>query len=895
MVFLEGALEHLLFCRRLSVPHPFRFFLRKGWEADCIEVYINSENALWSRLFPEAARMRRDKMAPKRNIILAVRSSVSPTLLFLLSAEVSETMHPMNPRWMTIAALLAGFCAVAAAQAQRQLTAQDYAAAEKFMPYNMNPPAYKGEIDAHWADDAHFWYRSVEDGAATYIMADPARGTRGPAFDQDKLASLLHSASGGAIKSDGRHLMIRDIEISGKNEFILTIAGGTYRCRLGTGDDSCTKIAAAGVPFGAPPAAPRAAEEAPLSLSPDRKLGAFVRDWNLWVRDLATGAETQLTTDGVKDYGYATDNAGWKRSNSAILLWSPDSSRIATYRQDQRKTGEMYLVPVTDSHPKLEAWKYPLPGDPDVTMIERVIVDVKSRKLIPLKMPPDQHRTTLCDDIACHGNTLSDAEWSPDSTHLAFVSTSRDHKQEWLRVADAATGDVRTVMTETSPTFYESGIDKINWHYLPASNEILWYSERDNWGNLYLYDLNSGRLKNQITHGPGNAAQVLYVDQKDRTIYFVGVGKEAGRDPYFRFFYRIGFDGSGLRLLTPENADHTIAMSPGGHYFVDSYSTVTQPEVTVVRDREGKVVMELGKQDISRLLAAGWVPPVPITVKARDGKTDLYGFMFKPSHFDASKKYPIVNHIYPGPQTGSCGDRRFHAAHGDMQSLAELGFIVVCIDGMGTPWRSKSFHAEYYGNMGDDTIPDQVAGMKDLARQYPFVDLNRAGIYGHSGGGDATASAMFHFPDFFKVGIAESGNHDQREYEDDWGEKWQGLEVKKPDGTSNYDSQANQNYAANLKGHLLLAHGTMDNNVPPNNTLLVVEALIKANKDFDLLMIPNEPHGYGPATPYMTRRRWDYFVRYLAGEIPPLEYKMTPLNQERKLSGISPGSGPASE
>jgi dipeptidyl aminopeptidase/acylaminoacyl peptidase len=286
--------------------------------------------------------------------------------------------------------------------------------------------------------------------------------------------------------------------------------------------------------------------------------------------------------------------------------------------------------------------------------------------------------------------------------------------------------------------------------------------------------------------------------------------------------------------------------------------------------------MEVGKQDISKLLAYGWVPPTPITVKARDGKTELYGLMFKPTHFDATKKYPIINHVYPGPQTGSCGSREFAASRGDAQSLAELGFIVVCIDGMGTPWRSKSFHEAYYGNLGDNTIPDQVAGMKDLATQYPFIDLDHVGIYGHSGGGNATGAAMFHFPDFFKVGIAESGNHDNRDYEDDWAEKWAGIEEKQADGTSNYDSQANQNTAKNLKGHLLLAHGTMDDNVPPNNTLLVVDALIKANKDFDLLLIPNVPHGYMAASQYTMRRRWDYFVRYLAGDEPPKEYEMKP-------------------
>ena len=330
---------------------------------------------------------------------------------------------------------------------------------------------------------------------------------------------------------------------------------------------------------------------------------------------------------------------------------------------------------------------------------------------------------------------------------------------------------------------------------------------------------------------------------------------------------------------------------PDGRYFIDIASTPQIPQTTGVRDGDGRVVMQVAKQDVSRLLARGWMPPESITVKARDGRTDLYGLLFKPTGFDPAKRYPVVNHVYPGPQTGSCGPRSFAAAHGDLQSLAELGFIVVCIDGMGTPFRSKAFHEAYYGELGDDTIPDQVAGMKQLAGRYPWIDLTRAGIYGHSGGGNATASAMFHFPDFFKVGIAESGNHDNRDYEDDWAEKWAGLEVRRPDGTSNYDSQANQNYARNLKGHLLLAHGTMDDNVPPSNTLLVVKALIAANKDFDLLMIPDVPHGYRAATPYMTRRRWDYFVRYLAGGVPPPEYQMRSWEETQKLLGTGPAEG----
>jgi len=793
---------------------------------------------------------------------------------------------------VTLAILQAPTCAAIAcaaiacnalAQQPRQYTAADYAAAERFMPYNVNPLAYPGQIRAQWLDDNRFWYRDVAPTGTSYFLVDPAKAKFTPAFDQPHLAAALHDASKGSIKDDPAHLILSDLAFS-ENDTVLSLAvmGATYRCQLAATADTCKLLTPT------PTRDPQAARPAPVTLSPDKKLGAFIRDWNLWVRNIDTGAETQLTTDGVKDFGYATDNAGWKHSDAAILRWSDDSKKIATFQQDQRKTGEMYLVPVTNSHPKLQAWKYPLVGDKDVTMIERVIIDVPSKTIVRLKMPPDQHRSTLCDDVACHGTTWDDVAFSPDNTHLAFVSTSRDHKQEWFRVADTATGEVREVMGETAPKFYESGNGMVNWHYLAASNEILWFSERDDWGNLYLYDLSTGKLKNQITKGPGNVTQVLHVDEKSRTILFVGTGKEPNRDPYYQHFYSVHFDGSALKLLTPEDADHTIKVSPDGRYFVDTFSTPTVPETTVLRAADGKTVLPLGKQDISKLLAYGWVPPIPIKVKARDGKTEVYGFMFKPSKFDASKKYPIVNQVYPGPQIGSCGPRGFQAAHRDMQSLAELGFIVVCIDGMGTPFRSKTFHEAYWGDLGDNTLPDQISGMKDLATQYPFIDLDRVGIYGHSGGGNATGAAMLHYPDFFKVGIAESGNHDQRDYEDDWAEKWSGLEAKNPDGTSNYDSQANQNFAKNLKGHLLLAHGSMDDNVPPNNTLLMVDALIKANKDFDLLIIPNVPHGYGVASQYMTRRRWDYFVRYLAGDIPPVNYEMKPWSATQAVMRSGP-------
>lgn len=585
----------------------------------------------------------------------------------------------------------------------RQYTKEDYARAERFMPYNANPLAVTGLVRANWLADGRFWYRGANASGWDFVLIDPATKTKTPALDQSKVADALKAAD-PQLKADAHHLRITELALSNRDSELQITLGGArkFLCTLGE-PTSCKST---------PSIAPNSV------LSPDKTKAVFIKDWNLWVRDIGTGQEKPLTTDGVKDYGYATHNAGWIQSDDPIVVWSPDSKRIATFQQDQRKVGEMYLVPTTNTHPKLKAWKYPLVGDTNVTMIERVIVDLDSGKVIRLKMPPDQHRSTLCDDLVCRGNAWEDVQWSEDSRSLAFASTSRDHKQEWLRIADPETGEVREVMTETAPKFFESGNGRVNWKYLPQSNEVLWFSERDNWGQLYLYDLTTGKLKNQITSGEGNVTQVLNVDQKDRVIYFLAVGKDASRDPYYEHFYRINFDGKNMLILTPENANHSVKLSNDGRFFVDTYSTPTQPQTAVVRDNHGNLQMEVAKQDISKLLATGWKPPMPFTVKARDGKTDLYGFLFRPTNFYESQKYPIINYVYPGPQTGSCGGRSFQAAHRDSEALAELGFVVVCIDGMGTPFRSKSFHEAYYADLGDNTIPDQVAGMKELAARF---------------------------------------------------------------------------------------------------------------------------------------------------------------------------------
>jgi len=601
-------------------------------------------------------------------------------------------------------------------------------------------------------------------------------------------------------------------------------------------------------------------------LSPDGKKAILIKDYNLFAKDVASGKLTQLTTDGIKDYGYATDNAGWKHSDAPILRWSPDSKKIATFQQDQRNSKDMYLVTTNVGAPVLKAWKYPLPGDKQIATIRRVIIDVENPKVISLNIPADPHRATLSDDISSSG-TFDDIDWKADGSEVAFLSTSRDHKNEKFRIANATTGAVREVFEETVKTQFESGQGAINWRYLPASKEIIWYSERDNWGHLYLYDSSNGKLKNQITKGDFVVSRLVKVDEKARTLYFFANGREKG-NPYFSYLYKIGFDGKNLTLLTPEAGNHQVVFSPSFNYFVDSYSQPDVPAVTVLRSIDGKLINTLEKTDVSRLTATGWKAPAPVSLKAKDGKTDIYGLVFTPTKMDANQKYPVIDYIYPGPQGGSVGSWAFAASRGDNQALAELGFIVVVIEGTSNPDRSKSFHDMSYGNMAENTLPDQIAAIRQLSAKYP-IDTTKVGIWGHSGGGFATAAAMFRYPDFFKVGISESGNHDNRNYEDDWGERYNGLVEN-----SDYEAQANQNYAKNLKGKLMLVHGLMDDNVPPYNTLLVVEALEKANKSFDLVIFPNSAHGYGAYSPYMMRRRWDYFVQNLLGAEPPKDYQM---------------------
>ena len=749
-------------------------------------------------------------------------------------------------------------------RAQAGPTQSDYARAESMLAQNL-APLVVGEIRAHyWQTDDRLVIRQRTEGGSEYRLVDAQAQSNEPLFDSARLAELLSATTGTEVDAD---LALRDIKLYAQT---LSFVYDATRYEL----DLQSYLAQAG--------ALRELAQPPKHefLSPDGKQAAFIRDHNLWLRSTEDNSETQLTQDGARNYGYATNSAGWIQDPGPVLLWSPDSKKIATFRQDSRNVGTISLMETAVGRGEVTTWKYPLPGDEHVFMLERLVIHVDAEpRLVFLEMPPEPQRSTTTDHIAGRDGEFLDVRWGDDSETLAFVSSSRDHKIAQLRSANINTGAVRDVYREQTATYYESGFDSENWTLLNASNEFLWFSERDNWGHLYLGDLASGEIKRQITEGSWAVLQLLEVDEAAREVTFIGSNREAG-DPYFHYLYRVALDGAEPQLLTPEPAHHEVSLAPSKQLVLDTYSTPTTPPVSVLRNDQGEVVMTLAQTTSDALVAAGWVAPEPFVTQARDGATDIHGLLYKPSNFDASQKYPVLNYLYPGPQTGSVGSRAFSAARRDKQAVAELGFIVVELDAMGTPGRSKSFHDAYYGNMGDNGLPDQVAGIRQLAQTREWMDLDRVGIWGHSGGGFASTAAILRYPEFYKVAVSGAGNHDNRNYEDDWGEKWQGLlETTTLDEggenereTSNYDNQANQLLADRLQGKLLLAHGLMDDNVHPSNTLLVVQALIEAEKDFDLLLLPEADHGFGNSR-YFMKKRWDYFVRHLAGQEPVADFR----------------------
>ena len=753
----------------------------------------------------------------------------------------------------------------AAAQEGREgLTAADYQRAERFRNTHLQERAYRIQVSPRFFDGDRFWYRVRVPGGHEFVAVDPQRGERRPAFDHAGVAAALSEA---ALEShEPLQLPFSSFEyVDGERALRFQAHDRHWRCAVD--GSSCREV---DPPVQAPPAS---------RTSPDGRWAAFRRDHDLWVRDLDSGEDVRLTTDGAERHGYATDSQGWRRTAAPVLLWSPDSRRIATYRLDEREVPEIHLLETAEPRPIHHAWPYAVPGDTVVPMLERVVVDVESRGVVRLDSPSDHQRTSSCCGLT-RGPVWADVEWSRDGGQLAFVSTARDYRSLVLRVADPGSGQVRTVLEEADSVFVKTNLRSggvPNWRVLHGSGEVIWFSWKEGWGHLYLHDLETGALRRRITSGPWNVVDVLRVDEGRREVYFTAVGREEGRNPYFRHLYRVSLDGGSPVLLTPEDGDHDVTLTPSGSFMVDSRSRPDQAPITVLRRaRDGQVVQALEEGDLGELEEMGWRPPEPFRARARDGTTDVYGLLFRPSDFDPSRSYPIVNSIYPGPQGGSVRSWGFTMNHrGDAQALAELGFIVVQVDAMGTPLRSRAFHTTYYRDMGDNGLPDQITAMRDLARKHDWIDLDRVGIYGHSGGGFATAAALLRHPDFFHAGVSGAGNHDNRGYTYYWGERYHGLlEVDPETGKDSYERQANHLLAGNLEGKLLVTYGTMDSNVHPNTTLLLVDALIEENKDFDLIVLPNRGHGYGNE-PYVVRRTWDHFVRHLLGKEPPAGFRLS--------------------
>lgn len=773
--------------------------------------------------------------------LISLLSTIS--LLFLYSCTATEQVvnHAHNSN-----------------QVSPELSVDAYERAESMLSWNLFNKVKRNSVSPNWITETTFWYRVNTENGNEFMVVDAANRTKDFAFDHDRLAQAISSVSDG--DQNPYNLPLQNLEFSDDMESLqFSMGANQIECDLITYSCETSGLAVQSIRNSI--------------TSPDGKLAAFTRGHNLWVKDLETGDETQLTTESEEYYSFSKNNQGWNRSDTPILIWSPDSKKISTFRLDERGVEMMTLWRTEVGRPQADIWPYALPGDSVVPMLERVVIDVESGSKTWLDVEPSHQRASNCCGLT-RGSDWVDNEWSNDSSQLAFVSTSRDYKEVTLYLANPVSGEVREVYHERDEIFFESNLTSRgvpNWRVFHDSSEFIWFTRKDNWGHLYLHDLASGELKNQITTGSWNVIDIVHIDEENRSILFTGMGREAGVDPYYEHLYRINFDGSGLELLTPEPLNHQISLSPSVDFIVSTHSDFTNPQATVVRSAYGEIIMEIENADISELLETGWQMPIPFSAKARDGETDIYGVMLLPSDFDETKSYPIVNNIYPGPQVGSVGSRSFSPVRrGQAQALAELGFIVVQIDGFGTPLRSRELHTYYYGDMSDNGLPDQIAAMQQLAEQYDFIDIERAGIYGHSGGGFATASALFQYPEFFKVGVSGAGNHDNRGYTYYWGEKFQGL-LEESEDEDSYTNQANQLQAENLEGHLLISYGTMDTNVHPSMTLLVVDELIRHNKDFELIVMPNRGHGYANE-PYHLRKSWDFFVRHLMGAEPPQGY-----------------------
>jgi dipeptidyl aminopeptidase/acylaminoacyl peptidase len=756
-------------------------------------------------------------------------------------------------RLRAIAVLVTVF---AATNASAQVTPADYDRAMglrdrwMYLTENVADPAT-------WVESStRFYYRKTVTGGFQFVMVDAVTGQRQPAFDHDRLAAALGAATGE--KHTGLRLPFETFRLSnGERAMDFNFSESAWTCRLP--EYTCARRQPGGQggqprSFGTVRDTAVAPDNRPRR-SPDGRWEAFVSNYNLVVRQVGGHALKALSTDGSEGDAYDPES----------IAWAPDSAKLAAYRVRpgfRRMVHRVESSPADQVQPKLHAQLYAKPGDA-VDLEQPRVFDVEPARQI-----------TVANDLFPNPYVLSRLTWRQDSRTVAFEYTQRGHQAVRVIEIDAATGRTRAVISEEPKTFFNSW-RKFSHDVKNRGEEIIWMSERDGWNHLYLYDGQAGRVKHQITKGDWVVRTVVKVDEEKRQIWFSASGMYPGKDPYFTHFYRIDFDGSNLTTFTEADASHEVRFSPDMTFFVDTYSRVDLPNVSELRrtsDRSLVAVLETA--DISALLAAGWKPPEVFTAKGRDGKTDIWGVVVRPTAFDPKKKYPVIENIYAGPHSSfvpktfwpfgphSSGDKVI-----GMQALAEMGFIVVQIDGMGTMNRSKTFHDVAWQNVGDAGFPDRILWHKAVAAKYPYYDIARVGIYGGSAGGqNAVGGVLFH-PEFYKAAVSYNGCHDNRMDKIGWNEQWMGWPLD-----THYGRSSNVDNAHRLQGQVLLVVGELDMNVDPASTLQVVNALIKANKMFDLLMIPGGGHGAGRTNgpvDYGQRKQYDFFVRHLQGVSTP--------------------------
>lgn len=754
------------------------------------------------------------------------------------------------------------------------LAAQNYQRAEQFLTWNTLRLVYHDQVAPNWyRDSTRFWYRVATREGFQFLAVNPATGTKTPVFDNARLAAALSVAADSALAPNKLPFQSFSFDRDGKDESAIRLRIGVkgFRCELA--GYRCAK-----------------ADTLPLATrylrSPDDQWDAFSSGGNLWVRPAAGGDSIRLTADGAEGYAYGVTSPSptqirMRLPSKPTAVWSPDSKRIAVARFDERKVGKFYLISMTPTRPVEYSYPYPLPGDSAVTTTEWYVADVAAKSAVKVKAGPAPSAS-----IYNFGAPAGDLQWSVAGDRIYFTHVTRGPKSVHLMSADPVTGETRILAADSSATYVIGGIDLFagpgaNWKVL-TNGDLIWFSERDGFAHFYRVGAD-GKVKNQITSGPWTVSRLLWVDEKLGRLYFTAKGREAGRHPDYNFLYSAGLDGAGLTLLSAEDANHEVAAAPSGRYFIDTYSTISKPPVVALRNAAGTPPVELERADIKDLLATGWRPGEVFMAKARDGVTDIWGVIWRPSTFDTTKRYPVIDHIYPGPlitpaiksffpQRGSFN----YPMSGQVQALAELGFVIVSIDALGNTGRAKALYTTWYGNMGDNGIPDHLAAIKQLGVRIPQLDLDRVGIYGISGGGFSSTDALLRYPDFYKVAVSTAGNHDNRVYYHGWGERFQGLLVKDTvNKTDNYAPAANKTLVNNLTGKLFLMHGDLDDNVHPAHTIALVDALIKANKSFDLLVVPDANHDM-TGNPYVIRRTWDYFVENLLGAKAPKDYSIAP-------------------